>query len=240
MILAFEASTNQLSVAVYAYGMIRAMKLADAAFGQAALLVPLAVSALAEADIDFTMISHVAAGRGPGSFTGLRVSLAAAKGASLAHDLPGLGISGLEALAYSCGDEDGDLPILCLADTRRGNVYAQFFATDMTPTGDIFEAQIEQLPLFVPSAFGQEAILVAGYGGQAAAAAFNGAGRQVHLAGGGMISSDAADQRLDDISVDAGMIARLAAHHLECGKISPLTPLYLADPRLGPKKKASA
>ena len=53
-----------------------------------------------------------------------------------------------------------------------------------------------------------------------------------------MISADAADQRVDDISVNAGMIARLAAHHLARGKISPLTPLYLADPRLGPKKKA--
>jgi len=240
VILAFEASTNQLSVAVHADGVIRAIKMVEAAFGQAASLVPLAVSALAKADVDFAMISHVAAGRGPGSFTGLRVSLAAAKGVCLAHDLPGLGISGLEALAYSCGDEDGDLPILCLADTRRGNVYAQFFAADMTPQGDIFEAQIEQLPLLVPSALGQEAILLAGHGGQVAAAAFIGAGRQVRLAGGRMISSDLADQGFDDIAVDAGMIARLAAHHLARGKISPLTPLYLADPRLGPKKKASA
>jgi tRNA threonylcarbamoyl adenosine modification protein YeaZ len=242
VILAFEASTNQLSVAVYADGVIRAMKMAEAAFGQAASLVPLAVSALAEADVDFAMISHVAAGRGPGSFTGLRVSLAAAKGVCLAHDLPGLGISGLEALAYSCGDDDGDLPILCLADTRRGNVYAQFFNADMTPQGDIFEAQIEQLPLLVPLAFGQEAILLAGYGGQAAAAAFLAAGRQVRVVGGKMISADimSADQGADDISVDAGMIANLAAHHLTRGVVSPLTPLYLADPRLGPKKKASA
>ena len=240
VILAFEASSNQLSVAVYADGMIRAMKMAEAAFGQAASLVPLAVSALAEAEIDFAMVSHVAAGRGPGSFTGLRVSLAAAKGVCLAHDLPGLGISGLEAIAYSCGDEDDNLPILCLADTRRGNVYAQFFAADMTPQGDIFEAHIEQLPLLVPLALGQKVILLAGNGGQAAAAAFIGAGRQVSLASGGMISANVADQGVDDISVNAGMIARLAAHHLARGKISPLTPLYLADPRLGPKKQASA
>ena len=114
------------------------------------------------------------------------------------------------------------------------------FAADMTPQGDIFEAQIEQLPLLVPSALGQEAILLAGYGGQAAAAAFVDAGRRVRLTGGGMISADAADQGLYDRSVDAGMIARLAAHHLARGVASPLTPLYLADPRLGPKKKAPA
>ena len=241
VILAFEASTNQLSVAVYAHGVIRAMKTAEAAFGQAASLVPLAVLALAEADVDFAMISHVAAGRGPGSFTGLRVSLAAAKGVCLAHDLPGLGISGLEALAYSCGDDDGDLPILCLADTRRGNVYAQFFAADMTPQGDIFEAQIEQLPLLVPPAFGQEddfacriwrASCCRGLSWRWQAGSLWRAAR--------MISADAADQGIDDISVDAGMIANLAAHHLARGMVSPLTPLYLADPRLGPKKKVSA
>ncbi|MDA9650149.1 hypothetical protein N9T46_02090, partial [bacterium] len=109
-----------------------------------------------------------------------------------------------------------------------------------TPQGDIFEAHIEQLPLLVPSALGQEMILLAGNGGQAAAAAFIGAGRQVRLASGRMISTDAADQGVDDISVNAGMIAGLAAHYLARGKISPLTPLYLADPRLGPKKRASA
>ena len=86
----------------------------------------------------------------------------------------------------------------------------------------------------------KEMILLAGNGGQAAAAAFIGAGRQVRLASGRMISTDAADQGVDDISVNAGMIARLAAHYLALGKISPLTPLYLADPRLGPKKRASA
>ena len=46
LILAFEASTNQLSVAVYADGMIRAMRMAKAPFGQAASLVPLAISVL--------------------------------------------------------------------------------------------------------------------------------------------------------------------------------------------------
>jgi hypothetical protein len=92
----------------------------------------------------------------------------------------------------------------------------------------------------VPSALGQETILLVGNGGQAAAAAFIGEGRQVRLASGRLISADAADQRGDDISVNAGMIARLAAHYLARGKISPLTPLYLADPRLGPKKKAPA
>jgi len=125
VILAFEASTNQLSVAVYADGVTRAMKMAEAAFGQAASLVPLAVSALAKADVDFAMLSHVAAGRGPGSFTGLRVSLAAAKGVCLAHDLPGLGISGLERLPILVVMK----MVICqsyVLPIRGAHVYAQF------------------------------------------------------------------------------------------------------------------
>ena len=239
VILAFEASTNQLSVAVHADGKIVAMKTAEAAFGQAASLVPLAVSTLAEAGVDFGMISHVAAGRGPGSFTGIRVCLAAAKGVCLAHDLSGLGISGLEALAFSGAGDQGGGPILCLADTRRGNVYAQFFAADMTPYGDIFEAQIEQLPLLMPADFNHpdyahDGVRLAGYGRQAAADAF--------IAAGWLARPIAGRGTKDDLAavVDAGMIAQLAAHHLAKGIAAPLTPLYLADPRLGPKKKAPA
>ena len=92
--------------------------------------------------------------------------------------------------------------------------------------------------IFASLALGRSVCLLDG--GQAAAAAFIGAGRQVRLAGGRMVSADSADQGVDDISVDAGMIASLAAHYLAGGEVSPLTPLYLADPRLGPKKKASA
>jgi len=228
VILAFEASSSHLSAALYADGQTRAMKTSEAGFGQAASLVPLAVSALAEAGVDFTALSHVAAGRGPGSFTGLRVSLAAAKGVCLAHDLPGLGISGLEALAFASAAPDHGQPILCLADTRRGNVYAQFFAADATPHGDIFEAQIAQLPLLVPSDMAlKDGLLLTGFGTEEALNAFQAANIVTSVAGVNGTGE----------AVDAAMIAQLAAHNLKAGILAPLTPLYLADPRLGPKKQ---
>ena len=74
VILAFEASTKQLSVAVYMRGSVLAIKQIEAPFGQAAELVPLAIQTLAVAKVEFSSLSHVAAGCGPGSFTGLRVS----------------------------------------------------------------------------------------------------------------------------------------------------------------------
>jgi len=229
VILAFEASTNKLSVALYADEQVRAMKTSEAGFGQAASLVPLAVSTLAQAAVDFTALSHVAAGRGPGSFTGLRVSLAAAKGVSLAHNLPGLGISGLEALAFASAVNAHGQPILCLADTRRGNVYAQFFASDATPYGDIFEAQIAQLPFLIPSDIALDnGFLLAGFGTDEAENAFGAADIETSLARVNGTGS----------AIDAAMIAQLAAHNLKAGIVAPLTPLYLADPRLGPKKQA--
>ena len=142
IILAFEGSTKHLSVAVFVNGSVQAMKKIDAPFGQAKELMPLAIRTLADVGLEFSSLSHVAAGCGPGSFTGLRVSLAAAKGVCLARDIIGLGISGLEALAFCSSGLSGGMPVLCIADTRRGNVYAQLFASDMTPQSTVLRLRL--------------------------------------------------------------------------------------------------
>ena len=69
-----------------------------------------------------------AAAAGPGSFTGLRIGLAAVKGLAFPHDTPCAAVSTLEALAYSAAVEG---TLLCALDARRGEVYwAGFFAAD--------------------------------------------------------------------------------------------------------------
>ena len=229
VILAFESSTKQLSAAVHVDGSVLALQKIEAPFGQAAELVPLAIRALADVGVEFSSLSHVAAGCGPGSFTGIRVSLAAAKGICLARDIVGLGISGLEALAFSSSGVLNGLPVLCIADTRRGNVYAQLFASDMTPQGAIFEAQIDQLPFLVPASICKDGLMLAGFEGLAAKLAF---------AANGLVATPVAFENNQDASiVDAGMIATMAAKKIMLGDFPPLIPLYLADPRLGPKKK---
>ena len=65
------------------------------------------------------------AARGPGSFTGLRVGLAAMEAFSAAHDKPGVGISTLEALAWKCGFTGTWIaPVI---DARRGEVYGGLY-----------------------------------------------------------------------------------------------------------------
>ena len=205
------------------------MQKIEAPFGQAAELVPLAIRTLSDVGVKFSNLSHVAAGCGPGSFTGLRVSIAAAKGICLALDVIGLGVSGLEALAFSTSGSLNGLPVLCIADTRRGNVYAQLFASDMTPQGAIFEAHIEQLPLLVPASICRDGLMLAGFEASTAKMAF--------AANGLSATPVSREDNQDVLIVDAGMIATAAAKKIMLGDFSPLTPLYLANPRVGPKRK---
>ena len=160
LILAFEASGSALSAAVLSENNDASSVWEEARFGQARL-VPLAVSVLAKAEKSFADITHVAAGCGPGSFTGIRVALAAAKGVCLAQDVPGLGISGLQALAHDVRAKAAGRMILAVADTRRGNLYAQIFTAEAAPVSEVFDVPDDQLlALLAPSIAGQEVIVV--------------------------------------------------------------------------------
>jgi tRNA threonylcarbamoyladenosine biosynthesis protein TsaB len=89
---------------------------------------------------DLTAVDAVAVGLGPGSFTGLRVGLAAAKALAYAKKLPIAGVSSLLALAHQ---EPG---LVCAAtDARKGELFAQFFR-DGAPQSEVrvvFSAQLQ-------------------------------------------------------------------------------------------------
>jgi len=235
VILAFEASTALLSVAVNDRSGCLSQQTAKASFGQAADLVPMAVRVMQEAGLGFDRLSHVAAGVGPGSFTGIRVALAAAKGVCLAHDLPGIGVSGLQALACAAADGVSNRAMLCLADTRRNSFYCQAFTADAEPAGDIFEADEAHIPLMVPPALTASAFCLVGHAADRLFRVFAEAGRDdIALASPAGADTDA------PVMLDASMIAGFAAKSLAKGAAPPLIPLYLSDPRLGPKKVKTA
>ena len=229
LILAFEASGSALSAAVLSENNDASSLWEEARFGQAARLVPLAVSVLAKAGKSFADITHVAAGCGPGSFTGIRVALAAAKGVCLAQDVPGLGISGLQALAHDVRAKAAGRIILAVADTRRGNLYAQIFTAEAAPVSDVFDVPENQLlALLAPSIAGQEVMLV-GYAASQLVSLFSDYGYNA-------VSLSSLAATAVPTTLNAIMIARLAADHIAHGHMPVLSPLYIADPRLGPKK----
>lgn len=88
-------------------------------------LIPMLESALAEAGVALRDLDAVACGAGPGSFTGLRIGLATAKGLCFAIGRPLVLVSSLEAMAARA---DGEVRVCATLDAHQGEVYAGLFA----------------------------------------------------------------------------------------------------------------
>ncbi|KYP95675.1 hypothetical protein BG74_08480, partial [Sodalis-like endosymbiont of Proechinophthirus fluctus] len=80
-------------------------------------------SLLAEAGITLDSLDALAFGRGPGSFTGVRIGIGIAQGLALGADLPLIGISTLAALAEGAWRQTGACQVLTAIDARMGEVY---------------------------------------------------------------------------------------------------------------------
>jgi tRNA threonylcarbamoyladenosine biosynthesis protein TsaB len=73
-------------------------------------------------------VAAVAVGRGPGTFTGLRIGIATARALALARNLPLRGVPTLDALARGIGAVAGPAPRLAVLDARRGEVFAALYS----------------------------------------------------------------------------------------------------------------
>ena len=115
---------------VFVDGAPRALRRADMVHGQAEELVPMLQAVLAEAGVGFEALTAVVATVGPGSFTGLRVGLAAAHGLGLAVGCPVLGVSSLAAWANALRHAHPGGAVRIVLDSRRGDTFVQDFAAD--------------------------------------------------------------------------------------------------------------
>ena len=95
--------------------------------GHAEALMPLVARVLERAQIDFTALDRIAVTTGPGSFTGLRVGIAAARGIALATGKPAIGLTTLAAFAAPFIAADDTLPVVVAIDARHDHVYLQVF-----------------------------------------------------------------------------------------------------------------
>ena len=91
--------------------------------GQAERLVPMLEEVLTEGGIGWRDLRRIAVGVGPGNFTGVRISVATARGLALALGIPAIGVTRLEALAHGL-----PRPVTVIEDARRDEVYVQHFA----------------------------------------------------------------------------------------------------------------
>ena len=95
--------------------------------GHAEALMPLIAAAMSAADTEFSQLDRIAVTVGPGSFTGLRVGVAAARGIALATGKPVVGLTTLAALAAPFFEADESAALLAAIDARHGQVYMQLF-----------------------------------------------------------------------------------------------------------------
>jgi tRNA threonylcarbamoyladenosine biosynthesis protein TsaB len=125
-LLAIETSVPTARVAVLASdGVVRAQAEKTAARHSSNLL-RLCDEALGAAGVKLADLAAIACGAGPGSFTGLRVGLAVAKGLALPTSLPLVLVSSLQALAQDLAGPPGALLVPCL-DAGKNQVYARLF-----------------------------------------------------------------------------------------------------------------
>ena len=128
-VLAIDTALEACSVAVLDTERtdLRAHESLPMQRGHAEALMPLVARVLDRVRLDFSAIDRVAVTTGPGSFTGLRVGIAAARGIALASGKPAIGLTTLAAFAAPFIASDDTLPVVVAIDARHDHVYLQVF-----------------------------------------------------------------------------------------------------------------
>ena len=217
-ILALDTATEACSAALLVDGAILE-RFEVAPQGHARLILPMLESLLAEAGLVLGQLDALAFGRGPGSFTGVRIATGVVQGIAFGADLPVVPVSSLAAMAQSVVDGEAAQRILCAFDARMGQLYwgAYVAGADglVTLQGEECVCNPDQLPA------------VAGGGWLAAGSGWLTHGEIM----AGVLADVLAGQRLQAMPRARG-VARLARQYLAEGKAvsaEEALPVYLRD-----------
>ena len=128
-ILAIDTALGACAAAIFdsAIGEVIASESLAMQRGHAEALMPLIARVMDQAELDFSALDRIAVTVGPGSFTGLRVGIAAARGIALTASRPVVGVSTLAAYAAPCIAEDFAEVTLAVVDARHDHVFFQVF-----------------------------------------------------------------------------------------------------------------
>lgn len=122
LILAVDTTGAFVSLALMTPTEVIGVRHEDMERGQGERLIPAVDELMREAGLSMQSLDGVAVAVGPGSFTGVRIALAAARGFGLALDIPVWGVTSFEAAAWGVGQ-----PVRVILDTKRGDFYVQDF-----------------------------------------------------------------------------------------------------------------
>jgi tRNA threonylcarbamoyladenosine biosynthesis protein TsaB len=223
-ILALDTATENCSVALL-IGRRLIARQQRLEHGHAEHILPMADELLREADVSLGALSAIAFGRGPGSFTGVRLAASVTQGLAFGAGLPVVPISDLRALAQQVMELDAAVTrVLVCNDARMHEVYWGCFER---PAMGGFAAAVQDEHVGKPAAV-------------TLPASWSGTHRAVHAAGSGFAaypelrSALAAhlDRVHDGLLPRAAEIARLAGPEVASGRVLPAEqalPVYLRD-----------
>ncbi len=128
LILALESSAKAASVALSKDGKLLAQSYQFSGLTHSCTLLPMAEDMLKNAGLTMADVDCVAVAHGPGSFTGVRIGVSAAKGLCWGGDKSAVGVSTLEAMAWNGECAPAGSVICCAMDARRKQVYNALFS----------------------------------------------------------------------------------------------------------------
>lgn len=159
LVLGFDTSGSYCAAALVRDEECLAARHEDMGRGQAERLMPLLEEVLAEAGAHWCDLGRIGVGIGPGNFTGVRISVSAARGLALGLEIPALGVSLLDALAFA-----GNGPRLACLSAPRDRAYVKGHGT-----GQSISAQLHEIAT-LPAGWGEQGLTCIGSAAQTIAA----------------------------------------------------------------------
>ena len=220
-IIALEASAKAVSAAITQNGRVLASGYQDTGLTHSRTLMPIVEHLFRNTGLTLQDMDAVAVSAGPGSFTGIRIGVSAAKGLAFAADKPAVGVSTLAAMARNVAFCDG--LVVCAMDARRNQIYnALFLAQDGHLTRLTEDRAVALADLAEELRDDPRPKTVVGDGAQLCAEALDGAGIACRLAPPHLIMQNAMSVALEaeHLAAEGGLVSAQA-----------LSPVYLRPPQ---------
>lgn len=149
--LALDTSTEACSVALYYRDEVLAL---DEVCPQqhSKRILPMVQQILASAELSLTQLDGLVFGRGPGSFTGVRIGVSVAQGLAFGADLPVYGVSTLAAMAQAAAQQQQAKQVIAAIDARMAEVYLAAFELDSQGLMQPLTAEFASKPATLPEA----------------------------------------------------------------------------------------
>ncbi|MFV3129541.1 tRNA (adenosine(37)-N6)-threonylcarbamoyltransferase complex dimerization subunit type 1 TsaB [Niveispirillum sp. KHB5.9] len=211
--LGLDTATSACAVALWdaASGRTLAVRAETMQRGLAEKLVPMVQDTLAEAGVSFAQLSRIGVTVGPGTFTGLRIGLAAARGFALAAGCPLVGVTTLEAATTGLDEHArSGRTLLAAIESRRDDLFLQPFAAGLSPLAEPADVLPPDLPAYAAAHLPAGPLLIVGDAAARAAAALGAWAGDVQVVETTGAAEALATARIAAAQDAAGIAARVA------------------------------